>query len=50
MLTYCLKRKKGIENVDSKMLKTKNGRSMSPPKCAAYGNEKSRFIKKQEET
>ena len=24
MLTYCLKRKKGIENVDSKMLKTKN--------------------------
>ena len=28
MLTYCLKCKKDTENVDSKMLKTKNGRTM----------------------
>ena len=28
MLTYCLKWKKDTENVDSKMLKTKNGKTM----------------------
>ena len=28
MLTYCLKYKKDRESVDSKMLKTKNGRTM----------------------
>ena len=28
MLTYCLKCKKDTKNIDSKKLKTKNGRSM----------------------
>ena len=28
MLTYCLKSKKDTMNIDSKMLKTKNGRTM----------------------
>ena len=28
MVTYCLKWKKDTENVDSKMLKTKNGKIM----------------------
>ena len=34
MLTYCLKCKKDTENVDSKLLKTKNGRTMLPSKYA----------------
>ena len=34
MLTYCVKCRKNTENVDSKALKTKNGRSMLLSKCA----------------
>ena len=34
MLTYCLKFKKDTKNVNSKMLETKNGRSMLLSKCA----------------
>ena len=48
MLTYCLKCKKDTECVDSKMLKTKNGRPMLSSKCAACGSKKSKFIKEQE--
>ena len=48
MLTYCLKCKKDTEKVDSKMLKTKNGRPMLSSKCAVCGGKKSKFIKKQE--
>ena len=48
MLTYCLKGKKDTEKVDSKMLKTKNGRPMLPSKCAVCSNKKSKFIKEQE--
>ena len=32
MLPYCLKCKKDAENVNSKVLKTKNGRAMLLPK------------------
>ena len=45
MLRYCLKSKKGTENVDSEALKTKNGKSMLLSKCAICGSKKSRFIK-----
>ena len=45
MLTYCLKCKKDTENVDVKVIKTKNGRSMLLSK---YAVNKSRFIKEQE--
>ena len=48
MLTYCLKCKKDTKNVDSKMLKTKNGRAISSSKCAICGSKKSRFVKEQE--
>ena len=48
MLTYCLKCKKNTENVNSKVLKTKIGRSMLLSKCTVCGNKKSRFIKEQE--
>ena len=48
MLTYCLKCKKDTKNVDSKMLKTKNGRPFLLPNFPKHGSKKPRFIKKQE--
>ena len=49
MLTYCLKCKTNTENIDAKMIKTKNGRLNLSSKCSVYGSRKSRFIKEQEE-
>ena len=34
MMTYCLKCKENTNNIDSKMLETKNGRLMLSSKCA----------------
>ena len=49
MLTYCLKCKKDAESVDSKILETKNGKTMLSSKCAAWeGKKKLRFVKEQE--
>ena len=48
MKTYCLKRKKDTENLDSKILRTKNNRIFMQSKCSDCGNEKSRFIKEKE--
>ena len=48
MLIYCLKCKKNTEKVYSKVLKTKNGRTMLSSKCVVCGNKKSRFMKEQE--
>ena len=48
MPAYCLKCKKDTESVDSKMLKTKNGRTMLSSNCAVCGIKKSRFVKEQE--
>ena len=48
MLTYCLKCKKDTESVDSKLLKTKNGRTVLLSKCTVCGSKKSKFIKQQE--
>ena len=47
MLTYCLKRKKDTDSVDSIVLKTKNSRPMLSLKCAICGSKKSRFMKEQ---
>ena len=47
MLTYCLKYKRNAENVDLKVLKTKNGRAMLLSKYAICSSKKSRFMKKQ---
>ena len=47
-MTYCLKCEKDTESVDSKMLKTKNGKTMLSSKCVVFVSKKSRFIKKQE--
>ena len=48
MFTYCLKCKKDTESVDSKLLKTKNGRTVLLSKCTVCGSKKSKFIKQQE--
>ena len=40
MLTYCLKRKKNTNNIDAKMMKTKNGRVVLSSKCAICGSKK----------
>ena len=39
MLTYCFKCKKDTESVDSKVLKTKNSKTMLSSKCAVVENQ-----------
>ena len=46
METYCLKCKKNTKNLDSKIFKAKNHRSIMQSKCSDCGNKKSRFVKK----
>ena len=48
MKSYCLKCKKDTENINSKVSKTSNDRTVILSKCAICGNKKSRFIKNQE--
>ena len=48
MKSYCLKCRKDTENINPKVSKTSNGRTMLLWKCAACGSRKSRFIKNQE--
>ena len=48
MLSYCLKCKNDTENVDPKVLKAKNGRTMLSSKCPVCDSKKSRFMKEQE--
>ena len=48
MLTYCWKWKNNTENVDFKVLKTKNERTMLLSKCAVCSSKKSRFKREQE--
>ena len=48
MLPFCLMCKTNTENLDPKVLKTKNHRTMLPPTYALSGSSKSRFMKEQE--
>ena len=48
MKTYCEKCKKNTENLNSKIIKTKNGRLIMQSKCTECGFKKSRFVKEQE--
>ena len=48
MKSYCLKCRKNIENINSRVSKTSNGRTMLLSKCATCDSKKSRFIKNQE--
>ena len=46
MLSYCLKCKKNTENINPKVSKTNNGKTMMLSKFAICGSKKSTFIKK----
>ena len=48
MKSYCLKCRKDTENINSRVSKTSNGRTMILSKCAICNSKKSRFIKNQE--
>ena len=48
MKSYCVKCRKNIENLDSKIFKAKNVRLIMQSKCADCGIKKSRFVKEQE--
>ena len=47
MKWYCLKCRKDTENINSKISKASNGRTMLLSKCPICGSKKSRFIKNQ---
>ena len=48
MKTYWVKYKKDTENIDPKIVRTKNKRLVMQSKCSISGTKKSRFIKDQE--
>ena len=49
MKSYCLKCRKDTENINPRVSKTSNGKTMLLSKCAICDSKKSRFIKNQEE-
>ena len=48
MKTYCVKCRKYTENLNSIIIKTRNGRLIMQSKCPECGIKKSRFVKEQE--
>ena len=48
MKSYCLKCRKNTENINPRVSKTSNGRTMVLSKCAICNSKKLRFIKNQE--
>ena len=48
MKPYCSKCRKNTENINPKVSKTSNNRTMVLSKCAICCSKKSRFIKNQE--
>ena len=48
MKSYCLKCRKNIENINPRVSKTTNGRTMVLSRCAKCDGKKSRFVKNQE--
>ena len=48
MNTYCVKCRKYTENIDPKIVRTKNNILAMQSKCSVYRIKKSRFIKEQE--
>ena len=48
MKTYCLVCRKNTDNVNSKMIKTRNDRRQLKSQCSVCGSKKSRFVKKQQ--
>ena len=47
MKTYCVKCRKDTENIDPKMVRTKNNRLVMQSKYSVYAIKKSRFVKEQ---
>ena len=47
MKTYCLKCRKHTENIDTKMVRTKNNILITQSKYHACGVNKSRFVKEK---
>ena len=48
MQIYCVKCRKGSENIDTKIVRTKNNRLIMQSKCSVCGIKKPRLVKKQE--
>ena len=48
MQTYCVKCRKDTENIDAKVVRTKNNRLFMQLKCSVCRIKKSRFVKEQE--
>ena len=48
MKTYWVKFRKDTENIDPKIVRTKNNRLVFQSKCSICGIKKSRFVKEQE--
>ena len=48
MKSYCLKCRKNTENINPRVSKTSNGRTMVLSKCAMCDSKKSTFVKNQE--
>ena len=48
MKSYCLKCRKNTENINPRVSKTSNGRTMVLSKCAICDGKKSRFITNKE--
>ena len=48
MLTYCVKCRKDTENIDPKMVRTKNNKLIMQSKYPVCRIKKSRFVKEQE--
>ena len=48
MKSYCLKSRKNTENINPRVSKTSNGRTIVLLKCAICDSKKSRFVKNQE--
>ena len=48
MKSHCLKCRKDTENLNPRVSKTSNGRTMVLSKCAICNSKKPRFIKNQE--
>ena len=47
MKTYCVKYRKDTENIDLKIVRTKNNRLVTQSKCSLCGIKKSRSVKEQ---
>ena len=48
MNTYCVKCRKGTENIEPKIVRTKNNRLVMQSKCSVCGIKKSRLFEKEQ--